>query len=432
MYGIYAILLFFSLAAYFPVYFVKSCILRRESLWFRQRCGFTLKKKMSSNKSIWIHAVSVGEVLSLQNLISEIKKNHPDWMVYFSCLTETGFRMAREKLKGVDDVFFVPLDFRRIVSKFFRYLEPDLFVLAESEFWPNLLREASRKTKGVLLVNGRISVRSFRRYRKMRFWVNRILSHISLFLVQTKRDKNMLERIGINPDIVRVAGNLKAEIELPVLEKEDIKKLRQSVSIPEGTKIIVAGSVRKGEEEPLISAFSRARQKNREILLILAPRHPDRSNEVEKICQKYAVEVERRTNIPTQKKWDVMILDTLGELAKFYTLSDAAFVGGSLVSWGGHNLLEPAYYAKPIFFGPHMDNFAHLAEIFVEAGAARIVRNQEDLEQMFSLSNEADYVQMGKAAKSTLRSLQGATEKTMRAIEELMDFQNGEGSDGNA
>jgi len=333
--------------------------------------------------------------------------------------------MAKEKLKDADDIFIVPLDFRMIVSKFFRYMKPDLFVLAESEFWPNLLREASRNTKGVLVVNGRISTRSFRRYGKMRFLVNRILSHISLFLVQTKRDKTMLEKIGVDPRIVRVAGNLKAEIELPVLEQEEINRLRQSVSIPEGSKVIVAGSVRKGEEKPLASAFSRARQNNPKILLILAPRHPDRSSEVEKICLKYQLKVQKRTTVQPGEEWDVLVLDTLGELAKFYAVSDAAFVGGSLVSWGGHNLLEPAYYAKPIFFGPHMDNFAHLAEIFVEAGAARIVKNQDDLEEMFSLQKAEEYLEMGRTAQWTLRSLQGATEKTMQAIETLMNSSKG-------
>jgi 3-deoxy-D-manno-octulosonic-acid transferase len=388
--------------------------------------GLSIKKKSAQKRSIWIHAVSVGEVLSLQNLVVQIKQKHPDWIVHLSCLTETGFQMAKDKLKDVDDIFFVPLDFRLIVRKFFRYLKPDVFVLAESEFWPNLLSEASKQTNGVLLVNGRISSRSFKRYRTLRFLVNRILSHISLFLVQTQRDKKMLEDIGVDPHAVQVAGNLKAEIELPVLGQLEMQKLRESISIPDEARIIVAGSIRKGEEEPLLEAFSRARGENHDIFLILAPRHPDRSNEVSNICQKFPLEVQKRTNVIPGKKWDVLILDTLGELAQFYALSDVAFVGGSLVSWGGHNLLEPAYYAKPIFFGPHMDNFAHLAEIFVEAGASRIVRNQEDLVRMFSLKDETEGREMGEKARSTLRSLQGATDKTIQAIEALMNIQEQE------
>ena len=164
--------------------------------------------------------------------------------------------------------------------------------------------------------------------------------------------------------------------------------------------------------------------------MILAPRHPERSNEVGKICQKYPFEVQKRTGVHRGTGWDVLILDTLGELAKFYALSDLAFVGGSLVSWGGHKFLEPAYYAKPVFFGPHMDNFAHLAEIFVEAGAARVVKNQSDLARMFSLRDEAEYQEMGQKAKSILESLQGATEKTLKAIDILMNIQKGDERDG--
>jgi 3-deoxy-D-manno-octulosonic-acid transferase len=312
-------------------------------------------------------------------LIVQIKKKHPDWIVHFSCLTDTGFRLAKEKLTVVDDIFFVPLDFQLIVRKFFRHIKPDVFVLAESEFWPNLLREADKETKGVLLVNGRISSRS---------------------LVQTKRDKGILEKIGVDSRVIQVAGNLKAEIKLPILEPSEMNELRESINIPEGAKVIVAGSVRKGEEEPLLKAFSLAREKNKELLLILAPRHPDRSNEVGKICQKYPLEVQKRTGVHRGTGWDVLILDTL------------------------------AYYAKPVFFGPHMDNFAHLAEIFVEAGAAQVVKNQSDLVRMFSLWDEAEYQEMGQKAKLTLESLQGATEKTLNAIDSLMNIQKGDERDG--
>ncbi len=424
MYGLYSLFLFFSLGVYFPVYFLKTRFIRKESLHFRQRCGFTLERKPFQKRSLWVHAVSVGEVLSLQNLIFQIKKKYPEWIIHFSCLTETGFKMAQEKLKGVDDIFFVPLDFRCVVRKFFNRLKPDLFILAESEFWPNLLREAKRQTKGVLLVNGRISSRSFKRYKALRYFSKRLLSQISLFLVQTKRDKRLLEEIGVDSRVIRVAGNLKAEIELPKMDQEELKGLKQNMNIPEGARVVLAGSIRKGEEKPLLEAFSQARKKDPGLLLILAPRHPERTADVEKICLKYPFEVRKRTEALSGLRWDILILDTLGELVKFYALSDAAFVGGSLVSWGGHNLLEPAYYAKPVFFGPHMDNFAHLAEIFVEAGAARIVKTQKDLVMMFSPQDKREQLEMGQKAMSTLYSLQGATEKTLQAIDSLIRMEN--------
>jgi len=379
-----------------------------------------LSETKLKKRSIWIHAVSVGEVLSLQNLVMEIKKNHPDWTINFSCLTNSGFRMAEQKLKGMDKIFFLPLDFRFVVKKFFRKIKPDVFVLAESEFWPNLLKVAREQTKGVLLVNGRISVRSFRRYKNVRFLTKRVLLNISKFLVQTDRDKEMLLQIGMDPSRIEVAGNLKAEIDLPVLSPEDLTNIRNDLNIPETAKLVIAGSVRKGEEQSLLDAFLEAKDKNPDLLFILAPRHPDRAEEVEGICQEYPLIVNRRTKILKGSRWDILILDTLGELARFYALSDAAFVGGSLIPWGGHNLLEPAFYAKPLFFGPHMDNFAHLADTFVHAGAAQIVKSKKDLVNMFCMEDEEDLHQMGQRAQLTLQSLRGSTRRTLQAIENLM------------
>jgi len=420
MYLFYSFLLFIYLLFYFPVYYVRVRFYKEERLHLRQRLGLDLGDTELKKRSIWIHAVSVGEVLSLQNLIMEIKKNHPDWTVNFSCLTNSGFHMAKQKLKGVDKIFFLPLDFKCVVLRFFRRLKPDVFVLAESEFWPNLLRVAHRKTRGVLLANGRISSRSLKRYKNIKFLIKRVLLNISQFLVQTDRDKKMLLQIGVDRSVIEVAGNLKAEIELPVLSQKDMTKIRKDLNIPETAKLVVAGSVRKGEEEPLLDAFSDAKERNPNLLFILAPRHPDRAEEVERICQGYPFEVNRRTKLLPGSRWDILILDTLGELAKFYALSDVAFVGGSLIPWGGHNLLEPAFYAKPLFFGPHMDNFAHLAETFIQSGAARTVKTKKDLVNMYSMEDEKDLYEMGQKARLILQSLQGATKRTLQAIETLM------------
>ena len=328
--------------------------------------------------------------------------------------------MAEHKLKGVDRIFYLPLDFKFVVKRFFRKIKPGVFVLAESEFWPNLLRVAHEQTRGVLLVNGRISSRSFRRYKNIRFLIKRVLCNISKFLVQTDRDKDMLLQIGVDPSIIEVAGNLKAEIDLPIISPEDLTKIRNDLNIPETAKLVVAGSVRKGEEQALLEAFLDARKKNPDLLLILAPRHPDRADEVEAICQEYPFDVKRRTKILRGSQWDILILDTLGELARFYALSDAAFVGGSLIPWGGHNLLEPAFYAKPLFFGPHMDNFAHLADTFIYDGAARVVKTKKDLVNMFCMEDEKGLQEMGKRARLTLQSLRGATIRTLQTIESSM------------
>ncbi len=420
MYILYIFFLLLSLLLYLPLYIVRIKLLRRERLFIKERLGFRLPEKGNQTNSLWLHAVSVGEVLSLQNLILRLKQKHPDWAIYFSTLTNTGMRVAREKLASVDQIFFIPLDFPFIVRKFFNTLQPKLFILAESEFWPILLKEAKRKTKGVLLINGRISHRSFRRYLRFRFLARKILENIDLFLMQTEDDKERLEKMGMHPENVRAVSNLKSEIELPLLNDGELAQIKKELGISSKKKIIVAGSTRKGEEIKLLKAFEKARGVRENLSLILAPRHPERFEEVVRTCLNYPFQVKRRTQISAESEWDILVLDTLGELAQIYALGDLAFIGGSLVPWGGHNLLEPAFYRKPIFFGPHMKNFSYLSKKFVQSGAARVVFSEEELLEMFLMQNESSLKEMGDRAKETLDSLQGATEKTIRAIEVMM------------
>jgi 3-deoxy-D-manno-octulosonic-acid transferase len=418
---LYSFLLFLSLLFYSLPYFVRIKLIRGESFFIRERLGHNLNRGISEKKAIWFHAVSVGEVLSLQNLIKKIKEKHPDWQVHFSTLTNTGMSVAREKLTDADHLFFVPMDFAFLVRKFFRALKPKVFVLAESEFWPNLIREAKKSTDGVLLINGRISPRSFKKYFRVRALTKKVLRDIDLFLVQTAEDKAKLERIGVSSELVRVTGNLKAEIDLPSFTPEDILGIKKNMSISASKKVVVAGSTRNGEERKLLESFVRAKKVREDLVLIMAPRHPERFAEVETLCQEFSLQAVRRTRVMPHSQWEVLILDTIGELAQFYALCDLAFIGGSLVPWGGHNLLEPAFYSKPVFFGPHMKNFAYLAEIFTGAGAARVAHEGKDLVEMFLMRDERILAEMGEKAKQTLISLQGATEKAIQAIEDMMD-----------
>lgn len=420
MYIFYSFLLFIYILFYIPSYFVRIKLLRTERIFFRERLGFNLPEKNAQKKSLWIHAVSVGEVLSLQNLIKKIKERHPSWGIYFSTLTNTGMRIAKEKLVNVDNIFFVPVDFVHVVRRFFKALKPKVFVLAESELWPNLLREAKKRTNGVLLINGRISPRSFKKYSRFKFITKKILENVDFFLVQTEKDKQSLEKVGVNSDEIKVVNNLKSEIDLPLMIEEELSRLKKKLCIPETKEVIVAGSTRKGEEKMLLEAYAEARNFREDLLLIFAPRHPERFDEVERICRSFPFKVLRRTQVSPSTQWDVLILDTIGELAQIYSLCDVAFIGGSLVPWGGQNLLEPAFYKKPVFFGPHMENFAFLAEKFIQSGAARITYKEKDLVEMFLIKDEKSLEEMGDNAKKILNSLQGATEKTIEAIEAMM------------
>ncbi len=429
MYTLYSLILFLVLLVYTPAYFFRMKFRRRESLYLRERLGFRLPTAGLGEPAIWIHAVSVGEVLSLRRLVSEIKKRHPSWAVYFSTLTNTGFKIAREKLVEADAIFLLPLDFGWTVRRYFSALRPRLFVLAESEFWPQLLRRAKKSCRYVLLINGRISQRSFRKYRWLGVLSRRIFGRVDRFLVQTEIDRKRLERIGVAESRIEVAGNLKADIRLPAVSPEELNDLRRKIGVSDEKKIIIAGSTHKGEEEKILKAFKEAQASRQDLAVVIAPRHPERSTEVEKIGAGLSLGVVRRTLAEPERPWDVLILDTIGELAIFYALGDLAFVGGSLVPHGGQNLLEPAYYGKPVLFGPHMENFAFLADQFVRSGGARVVRDWIDLEENFLMKDQSALEAMGIKARELLFSLQGSTERTIQVIESLVEYTRGQGED---
>ena len=421
VFTLYSLLLTLALAFYFPIYSLRLRFFRKEKLFLRQRLGAGRPMKNHSKPSIWIHAVSVGEVLSLQNLVKKLREHHPDWDLNFSVLTNTGYRMALEKIREADHIFFVPLDFSRVVRRFFKSLKPRLLVLAESEYWPNLLREAKRSEARVLLINGRVSRRSFKRYKIFRPAAMRILNLVDCFLVQSDLDRERLIKLGVDASRVEQSGNLKCEVVLPEMSDREVSDFKKSLGIEETRKVITAGSTRKGEEDILAGALLDARAGNGDPVLILAPRHLERCSEVEKICAELGLSVRRRTEASwNNPPGDILLLDTMGELAKFYSLANVAFVGGSLVPWGGHNLLEPAFFAKPIFFGPHMDNFSYLAEAFLRVSGAKVVRSRAELAEVFRMKNADGLAEMGRRAKTALQSLQGATGRTIRTIERMM------------
>lgn len=419
VYALYSLLLLLALAVIFPAYAYKLRLKRGEPLRFAERLGLRLPKPEAGRPFLWIHAVSVGEVLSLQRLTAAIKARHPEWTLGVSVLTESGYRMALETL-GADLVFFVPLDFRFSVRRALRRLDPDCLVLAESEFWPRLLRETRRRGVPLLLINGRVSTRTAARMNKIRPLVRRVVGNVGRFLVQTERDKSRLVEAGLPAGRIEVAGNLKCEVRLPAVAPEQAAAARAELGIPAGESVVVAGSIHPGEEGPLLDAFAAARRAGHRVRLILAPRHPVKFATLEKDRLSDGLAYQRKSSYRPGEPWNVLILDTIGELARSYALADAAFIGGSLVPRGGQNLLEPAFYGKPVFFGPSMDNFAALAEAFLLDGGARTVRTAEDLEAMFASAGSEPGRQAGRRARATLDSLSGATERTLSAIEEEM------------
>ncbi|MHB8055022.1 MAG: 3-deoxy-D-manno-octulosonic acid transferase [Candidatus Aminicenantales bacterium] len=424
MYIFYNLAMTLALAVVVPVYFVRRRLRRGEALHLKERLGFVLPVPKGGRPFVWIHAVSVGEVLSLQSLVRRIRETRPDWEIGFSVLTHSGYKMALGKIKDADHIFFLPFDLDWSVRRIFSRLKPSLLVLAESEYWPRLLKETGRRGCPVLVVNGRVSFRTFKRMRRLRFPARRLLSAVSCFLVQTPLDRERLEEIGVPSGKIQVAGNLKCETRLPELTAAEITADKTALGIPEGDKVIVAGSVHPGEGQTLIEAFRTARRRHPGIRLVLAPRHPEKFADLPGDPSLAEFAIQKKTGLDPSRPWDILLLDTIGELARVYAACDVAFIGGSLVPWGGQNLLEPAFYGKPIIFGPHMHNFAALAETFELGGGAKTVRTAEEIAAYFAFEDPVGMKEMGRTSREILLSLQGATERALQAMESMMAGQN--------
>ena len=365
---------------------------------------------------IWVHAVSVGEVLASVGFIAGFKKKFPQWRVVVSTTTLTGQTLARKKF-GEDNVFYFPIDLKIFVRPYFRHLRPRSLVLAESEFWPNLLAVAKGAGCRVAVVNARISDRSFPRYRRFsRLLREHVFSAIDLVLAQSQLDADRLTAMGADPSRVQVSGNVKFDF-APPSDNDLVRHLRaQSL-----TDVIVCGSTVTGEEQLLVAGFQQLLQQGATI--ILAPRHPERFDQVASLLSDAGIRVvrRRRWNGETLQPGTLFLLDTIGELAAVYALADVAFVGGSLAARGGHNILEPAYFSKPILVGPYMENFRDVAQRFGEQQAL-ITVSADDFAQIGQalLADPVRRRDLGARARQVFEANAGATERTLSALEVLL------------
>jgi 3-deoxy-D-manno-octulosonic-acid transferase len=335
----------------------------------RERLGrLPVYLNVDGEPSIWIHAVSVGEVLAARTLIEQLKQRFPGRRLFLSTTTLTGNAVARKSVLGLDGLFFAPIDFPGPVRKALATLNPMLLVIMETELWPNLIHEAKRHGAKIVLANGRISPRSFPRYRALRWFFRRPLGEVDLFLMQGEPHARRIVAIGAPAERVKVPGNLKYDAVADTRPKERL--LRILTSRPE-RPLLVAGSTVEGEEVLVLRAFQRLRERSPHARLVLAPRHPERFASVPALVEAAGFRCSRRSDLEpgAWQDGDVLLLDTLGELAQVYPLATVVFVGGSLVAAGGHNVLEAAAAGKPVVVGPHMENFQEIADEFREQGA---------------------------------------------------------------
>jgi len=369
---------------------------------------------------IWIHAVSLGEVVAAAPLVKALHERHPEFRYIVTTVTETGREAVEQRLRGIAEHRYAPLDFSWAVAGRVRRLHPMLYVFVETELWPNLLWTLREQDVPSVLVNGRLSSRSFRRQDLpvIRSFYRSVLQTLTLCLMQSDRDGDRIIALGAEPTRVHVTGNIKFDQPPPDVRSGEL--LRPSFGIDEHEQLILAGSTHPGEEELLVSAYRHIVKTHPSTVLMLAPRHIERVDRVEAALREAGVVVQRRSRIRERQSGPrVVILDTRGELSRAYREAVVAFVGGTLVPVGGHNLLEPAVWGTPVMFGPHTDHCAEVATLLSDAGGGRRVTGVEDLVASLQewLGQPETRYRAGQAAKQAVLDNQGALTRSLEFIE---------------
>jgi 3-deoxy-D-manno-octulosonic-acid transferase len=361
-------------------------------------------------------------------LVAELRKAVPERAIFVSTTTATGQALARQRF-GESHVFFMPLDLGFALRPYLKLLQPRLLILAETEFWPNLLHLSRKNGALVAIVNARISDRSFPRYRRFRWFFSRVLNDVDLFLTQTEDDAQRLREIGAPSDRVRSSGNLKFDVRSSggSALAED---LRRAIAKDGVSPVIICGSTTEGEEELLLQAFREMAAEFPGAMMVLAPRHPERFDRVAALIAGESLTMLRRSTWTqgSRLRGGVFLLDSVGELASLYALADVAFVGGSLLPGvGGHNILEPAQHGIPVLAGPNTFNFREIVRIFERGGAITVVTAGSLAGELRHLLDHRDErLRLGQRAREMFLENTGATERTLQALQELLDRQPGE------
>lgn len=419
MHYLYSALLTLAAVLTSPYWIYKAIRERKYLKNIPQRLGFVLPQVSLSTNPIWIHAVSVGEVLSAKPLFSSLRTTRPDLPIVVSTVTLTGQALAQKELAQAAAFFYFPFDWTFCIRRLLSRIHPCAVVLMETELWPNFLRLCFKAGLPVFLANGRISDNSLNRYRRIKKLTRFMLKRLKVLGVQTHEDKRRFMLLGAEEPQVKVTGNLKFDFAAPNIEPAGdlLSAIRACLGLDSGNHAIVVGSSMKGEEGPFLEAFRKVRESAPEARLILAPRHPERFNEVADLLVKTGIPFCRRSQLGMSGDAagrEILLLDTIGELRAVYSLAVVAVIGGSFMPFGGHNLLEPAAMGKAIVFGPEMSNFKEMASLFLRGQAAR----QCALESLPAalielLKNRGARNLLGQRAAAACRENQGATAATM-------------------
>lgn len=399
----------------FPVYLLffypLSFFKKKWKKGFWIKLGFYKKKEI---KNLYVfHCVSVGETLAtlpiLKKFVNEISDN-----VVFTITTNTAYNIAKEKIAPlVKEINFFPLDFPFSVFRFFYVYRPQGIIISETEIWPNIIFFSKIFKIPIIFINGRISDRSFKKYLKFRYFFKKILGY-PFFIMQNEEYRERIIEIGAEREKTFVSGNIKYD----VVERGAISK--EEIGLKNDDLVVIAGSTHDGEEKIVLDVFKKLRIKGFNVKLIIAPRHPERFREVENLVNSYGFNLGKRSL--RSKNWDVFILDTIGELSSFYSLSNIAFVGGSIANVGGHNILEPAYFSVPVIFGPNMSNFSDIRDEFLKKNAGFEVREENFYEILEKLIVDENLRrEIGRRAFFVVKENQGSVQKTLDLIKRIIN-----------
>ena len=421
---LYNLLLLPAVALAAPFWVPWALLSARRRKNFPARLGAHLDRipRPAGRERVWIHAVSVGETLSAAPLVRLLRARRPEAELFVSTVTLTGQETAGKTLgSAADGRFYFPFDLPWTCARFLDRVRPDVVAILETELWPNFVAACARREIPVVVLNARISERSFRGYGRLGFLFGKVLRSISAFSAQTGEDARRLVALGADPAKVAVAGNMKFDVAPP---RQGASPLRAWLleEKTRGAAWFVAGSTHEGEDAEVLRAYRAARQVDGSIRLLLAPRHPERFDAVAELCAREGMEAARRSRLDLDRPAPasaVVLLDTVGELLAAYAAADIAFVGGSLVAKGGHNILEPALYGVPTIVGPHMENFREIAGIFISGRAVRQVRDGAGLAEELSrwARDRKPYAEMGRKGSELLAAFRGATERNAAIVE---------------
>jgi 3-deoxy-D-manno-octulosonic-acid transferase len=428
MYAAYSLLTLVLFVAASP-YFLYQAIRHKKYIGsLRQRLGsLPISFNVDGDDSIWIHAVSVGEALTARALAEDLKAQYPRLRLFVSTTTIAGQEVARRSLRHADAVFYFPFDWAFVVRRTLGLVRPRVFIMMETEIWPNLLRLCKKRGVKTVVINGRISSRSFGRYRLVRPLFRRVLADVDRFCMQSEESARRVIELGADPAKVTVTGSLKFDsLQAPAapVHGRPRERVLRFFRISPNRPVLVVGSTGRGEEAAVLRAFSRIKATMPGALAIVAPRQAQRFAEVERLSRDAGFVTARRSELPidAEPRADVVVLDSIGELAQVYQLATAVFVGGSLVDQGGHNILEPAMFGKPIVFGPHMQNFQEIADAFITNGAAMQVQSEKELDEalLTLMTDPVRRARLGAAARALVEANRGAKGRTLAVIADLV------------